>query len=138
MVRAGMPEAENHTREQGERPAIACVTLSLRDSSRHHPRASDPQRTLSKTVGGSGRLGPALTESDSVLFGGEERTENRPPRAQCCSVGATQKLLKEELGPDSRLGRDLVLPCVCTHAHQLCQQRTQGDRVLLKALWDGT
>ena len=78
-----------------------------------------------------------MTERDFVIWG-EEENENKPPRAWCCSVGATQKLLKEELRRHSRLSRDLLLACACSCVQWLWQQRTQRDRVMLKGLWDTT
>ena len=65
------------------------------------------KETLSKTIGGFDRLWPALSERDLVNLG-EEQVENAPPptRAQCCSMGAIQKLLKEELRQDLRFSRD--------------------------------
>ena len=52
--------------------------------------------------------------------------------------GHTETLLKEELRRDSKLGRDLVLTCVCAHVQRFCHQRTQSDRVMLKGLWEPT
>ena len=67
------------------------VIVWLRDSSQHL-LGEIWRETLCKTIRGSGRQWPALTKRDSVILGEEEHKENRPLRAQCCSVGTTQKL----------------------------------------------
>ena len=81
------------------------------------------RETSSKTVGGSGRLWPALTEILFVISGVGEHIENRSPRARYHSVEATQKLLKEELRRLKSL-QGTVLVCMCAHVQWLWKQRT--------------
>ena len=77
-------------REWGQHPNIALcysITVGLFPG---HP-GEIQKETLSKTVRGSDSQWPTLTERDSVIFTERECMENRPLRAQCCSMGATQK-----------------------------------------------
>ena len=52
------------------------------------PSGELQRETLSKTVGGTGRLWIALTERDFVFWGEVEHAENWP-RTWCFSVGGT-------------------------------------------------
>ena len=80
------------TGESGESPPLLPhFIVSLWESSQNHPGGVQ-RETLPKTVGGSSRLWPALTERDVVFFGCGEHVENKPPKVWCGSVGATQTL----------------------------------------------
>ena len=92
-----------------QQPVLQCLCGTLPSAIWERSREK-----LSKTVRGSDRLWLALIERNLVIFGEGKHVENAL-RAWCCSVGATQTLLKEELRRDSRLGRDPVLACAYAH-----------------------
>ena len=88
-VGADTHKAETHWRERREHPAtILCCIVLLLDSSWHRQREIQ-RETLSKTVGGPGRMWSALTKKDFVLLGERECLENKPHRACCYNMGAT-------------------------------------------------
>ena len=90
MVGAGYPRLRI-TEGNGESisPSSSVIVSLLHSSQRH--LGESQRKTSSKTVKGPDRLWPALAERDFMIWGEEECMENRLPRAQCCSMGATQK-----------------------------------------------
>ena len=71
------------------------------------------RETISKTVRGSGRWWPALTERDCDFGGGGVHGQYTPQGSGLQHEGHTEILLKEELRRDSRLGRGPVLMRMC-------------------------
>lgn len=73
-----------------------------------------------------------------MFFGEEEHTENRVPRAQCCSVGAHRNFLKR--GAEVRL-KTMQGPCACMRVHMSAvalPTKNSVIRVMFKGLWDST